>query len=104
MNFQVRDSALWIIREDTPRRQFESASGYFTTTYPRNCVKNNIRNHDQLGIMSERKFKNTFAPHVTNKEFTIKQIRGLIKLSAIRIDSLPNDILQALEDNPRKFD
>lgn len=45
-----------------------------------------------------QKFKNTFALHIKNTEFTISQIRGLIKLAALDIDSLPNDVLKALDN------
>jgi hypothetical protein len=45
--------------------------------------------------MSAQKFKNTFAPHIKNTEFTLDDIRCLLKLAALKADSIPDEVKQA---------
>jgi len=46
--------------------------------------------------MTEQRIPNTFAPRSLNKDFSIAEIRGLVKLSAISIKSIPPDILKSV--------
>lgn len=46
--------------------------------------------------MTEHTFKNTFASDFTNTEFTLTQIKGCIKLGAIKPSQLPKEIRDLL--------
>lgn len=46
----------------------------------------------------QRVFKNTFAPHCPDKEMTVGQVIGLLKLSALQNDALPDEVRRAVRD------
>lgn len=47
--------------------------------------------------MTQQVFKNTFAPNSENKEFTLSQIISGIKLGALKLESLPNNIQEIVK-------
>ena len=53
-------------------------------------------------IITEQKFKNTFLPDCQNKELTLDQLRGGIKLGVIKPSQIPKEIRELLA-RPKKL-
>ena len=53
-------------------------------------------------VITEQKFKNTFLPDCQNKELTLDQLRGGIKLGVIKPSQIPKEIRELLA-RPKKL-
>ena len=65
---------------------------------PKTLMKKSVEIKVDLGkaVADSVIFKNTFAQHFSNTEFTLAQIRGGIKLGAIKPDQIPKEIRDLL--------
>ena len=55
-------------------------------------------------IITEQKFKNTFLPDCQNKELTLDQLRGGIKLGVIKPSQIPKEIRKLLTRSKKLSD